>query len=145
MKIFETFKCPGQNSSNSSCQLSNGKSVPLQILRNSSLSWQITPLWILSSYLFKFGLEDPIKIPILSALEKICYIFHVIFQTTGRLKVMLDKSVKECSFQTNLAHWISTFWTSHCLSEVRIRDMIFEIWSQFCINFAPFCNKLATI
>ena len=21
--------------------------------------------------------------------------------------------------------------------------MIFEIWSQFCINFAPFCNNLA--
>ena len=44
MKIFETFKCPGQNLSNSSCQLWNDKSVPLEILRNSSLSWQITPL-----------------------------------------------------------------------------------------------------
>ena len=103
MKIFETFKCLGQNSSNSSCQLWNDKSVPLQILRNSSLSWQITPLWILSSYFFKFGLKDPIKIPILSALEKICHIPHVIFQTTSQLKVMLDKSIiifyfKECSF-----------------------------------------------
>ena len=58
MKIFETFKCSGQNSSNSSCQLWNGKSLPLQILRNSILSWQITPLWILSSYLFKFGLKE---------------------------------------------------------------------------------------
>ena len=43
--------------------------------------------------LFKFGLKDPIKIPILSGLEKICHIPHVIFQTTGQLKVMLDKSV----------------------------------------------------
>ena len=34
-----------------------------------------------------------IKIPILSALEKIFHIPHVIFQTTGQLKVMLDKSV----------------------------------------------------
>ena len=93
MKIFETFKCLGQNSSNSSCQLWNDKSVPLQLLHNSSLSWQITPLWILSSYFFKFGLKDPIKIPILSALEKICHIPHVIFQTTSQLKVMLDKSV----------------------------------------------------
>ena len=42
---------------------------------------------------FKFGLKDPIKIPILSALEKICHIPHVIFQTTSQLKVMLDKSV----------------------------------------------------
>ena len=73
MKIFETFKCPCQNSSNFSCQLWNDKSVPLQILHNSSLSWQITPLWILSSYFFKFGLKDPIKIPILSAPENICH------------------------------------------------------------------------
>ena len=93
MKIFETFKCSGQNSSNSSCQLWNDKSVPLQILRNSSLSWQIAPLWILSSYFFKFGLKDLIKILILSALEKNCHIPHVIFQTTSQLKVMLDKSV----------------------------------------------------
>ena len=93
MKMFETFKCSGQNSSNSSCQFWNDKSIPLQILHHSSLSWQITPLWILSSYFFKFGLKDPIKIPILSALEKICHIPHVIFQTTSQLKVMLDKSV----------------------------------------------------
>ena len=55
---------------NSSCQLWNSKSVPLQILHNSSLSWQITPLLILSSYFFKFGLKDPIKIPISGAPEK---------------------------------------------------------------------------
>ena len=92
MKIFETFKCSGQNSLNSSCQLWNDKSVPLQIFRNSSLSWQITPLWILSSYVFKFVLKDPIIVPVLSALEKTCRISHVIFQITSQLKVMLDKS-----------------------------------------------------
>ena len=93
MKNFETFRWSGQTLSNSSCQLWHDKSVLLQILRNSSLSWQIILLWILSSYFFKFGLKDPIKIPILSGLEKICHIPHVIFQTTGQLKVMLDKSV----------------------------------------------------
>ena len=100
MKIFETFKCSGQNSSNSSCQFWNDKSIPLQILHHSSLSWQITPLWILSSYFFNFGLKDSIEIPILrlsSALVKICHICHVIFQTTSQLKVML-KCWKECSF-----------------------------------------------
>ena len=65
MKIFETFKCLGQNSSNSSCQFWNDKSIPLQILRHSSLSWYITLLWILSSYFSYFGLKDPIIIPIL--------------------------------------------------------------------------------
>ena len=93
IKIFETFKCSGQTLSNSSYQLWHDKLVALQILCNYSLPWQITPLWILSSYFFKFGLKDPIKIPILSGLEKICHIPHVIFQTTGQLKVMLDKSV----------------------------------------------------
>ena len=50
MKIFETFKCSGQNSSNSLCQFKNDKSIPLQILHHSSLSWHITSLWILSSH-----------------------------------------------------------------------------------------------
>ena len=41
-------------------------------------------VWIKRSHL---------KIAILSAPEKICHILHFIFQTTGQLKVMLDKSV----------------------------------------------------
>ena len=65
MEIFETFKCSGQNWSNSSCQFWNDKSIPLQILRHSSLSWHITPLWIACSYFSYFGLKDPIIIPIL--------------------------------------------------------------------------------
>ena len=86
MKICETFKCSSQNSSNSSCQFWNDKSIPLQILHHSSFSWHITPLWILSSYFSYFGLKDPIKIPILRlsiALVKICHI-PVIFQTTSQ-------------------------------------------------------------
>ena len=65
IKVFETFKCSGQNSSNSSCQVWNDKSISLLILHHSSLPWHITPLWILSSYLSYFGLKDPIIIPIL--------------------------------------------------------------------------------
>ena len=57
MKSFEIFKCSGQNSSNSSCELWNDKSVPLQILHNSSLSWQITPLVILKLMLFKVWIK----------------------------------------------------------------------------------------
>ena len=44
MQIFEIFKCSCQCSSNSSCQFWIDKSVPLQILYHSSLSWHITPL-----------------------------------------------------------------------------------------------------
>ena len=44
VKIFEIFKCSCQNWSNSSCQFWIDKSVPLQFLHRSSLSWHITPL-----------------------------------------------------------------------------------------------------
>ena len=61
VKSFETFECSGQNLSNSSYQFWNDKSIPPQILYHSSLSWHISPLWILSSYFLSFGLKDPIK------------------------------------------------------------------------------------
>ena len=44
VQIFEIFESSGQASSNSSCQFWNDKSIPLQILHHSSLSWHITPL-----------------------------------------------------------------------------------------------------
>ena len=56
-------------------------------MHHSSLSWYITPLWILRSYFSNFGLKDPINIPILRlsiALVKICYIPHVISETTSQ-------------------------------------------------------------
>ena len=46
MKVFETFEFSGQNLSNSPCQFSNDKSIPLQILYHSSVSWNITPLYL---------------------------------------------------------------------------------------------------
>ena len=57
MKTFETFKCLGQYLANSSCQIWNDKSIPLQTLRHFSLSWQITPLWLLSSYFFQLWIR----------------------------------------------------------------------------------------
>ena len=49
VKLFETFECSGQNFSNSLCQFWNSKSIPLQILYPSSVSWKITPLYFFSS------------------------------------------------------------------------------------------------
>ena len=46
-----------------------------------------TPLWILSSHFFYFGLKDPIEIPIFrlsSAAVKIGHIPHISFQTTSQ-------------------------------------------------------------
>ena len=85
MKTFDTFKCSGQNSSNSSCQFWNSSSQFLFKLCiilhchdtfNSSVDFKLY-----------FGLKYPIKISILRlsiALVKSCHIPHVIFQTTSQ-------------------------------------------------------------
>ena len=83
MKLFEPFKCSDQNLSNSSCQLWNDKSIPLLILRHSSLSWQ---LWIKGSH------QNP-SFETFNSSGEICRIPYVIFQTASHLKVMFDKSV----------------------------------------------------
>ena len=61
MKMFETFKCSGQNLSNFPCQFWNNKSVPLQILHYSSVSWKITPLYCFSWNNIYFAQKEPIK------------------------------------------------------------------------------------
>ena len=58
---FDTFKCSGENLQNFSCLFSNHKSVFLQNLHNSSVSWKITPLRFCSSNNIYFGHKQPIK------------------------------------------------------------------------------------
>ena len=87
MKMFETFKCLGQNLSNSPCQFWNCKSIPPQILHYSSVSWQITPLYLFSSNNIYFAQKERIKVNIfetLSARVKICQIPHVNFEMTSQ-------------------------------------------------------------
>ena len=69
MKIFETFKCSGQNLSNSLCQFWNDKSIPLQILYPSSVSWKIIPLYFFSSNNIYFAQKEPIKVKIFETFE----------------------------------------------------------------------------
>ena len=96
MKFFEPFKCSDQNLSNSSYQLWNDKSIPLQILHHSSLSWQTS-----SSVNFKFihfqlwikGSHQNPNFETLKSSGEICHIPYIIFQTASHLKVMFDKSV----------------------------------------------------
>ena len=49
VEIFETFECLGQILLNSLSQFWNDKSIPLQILYLSSVSWKIIPLYFFSS------------------------------------------------------------------------------------------------
>ena len=58
---FDTFKDSDENLSNSSCHFSNHKSVFLQILHGSSVSWNITPLYFFRSNVVYFAQKGPIK------------------------------------------------------------------------------------
>ena len=67
--LFETFECSGQNLLNSLCRFCNDKSIPLQILYPSSLSWKITPLYFFSSSNIYFAQKEPIKMKIFETFE----------------------------------------------------------------------------
>ena len=61
--ISETFKCLDQNWPNC-CHFWNNKSVFLQILYHSSVSWDITPLDVFSWNFIYFQQKDLIKVQI---------------------------------------------------------------------------------
>ena len=61
VQIFETFKCSGQNSPNF-CHFWKNKSVFLQILHQSSVSWDVTPLYFFSWNFTYFQQKKPIKV-----------------------------------------------------------------------------------
>ena len=79
VKIFETFECSGQNLSNFSFQFLNDKSIPLQILHPSSVSWKIITLYFFSSNNIYFAQKEPIKIRV-----KFCQIPYANFEAASR-------------------------------------------------------------
>ena len=86
--IFKTFKCSGQYLWNSLRQFWNDKSVPLQILYSSSVSWKVTPLYFfLAETSFTSPIKGPLKwtfLRLASAQVKICQISYVNFETTSQ-------------------------------------------------------------
>ena len=68
VQIFEIFECSGENLPNSSCHFPNHKSVFLQILHDSSVSWKITPLYFFRSKIIYFAWNGAIKVQILETL-----------------------------------------------------------------------------
>ena len=59
---FHTFKCQAENLPNSLCHFPSNKSVFLQILHHSWMSWEITPLYFFSSNNIYFAQKQPIKV-----------------------------------------------------------------------------------
>ena len=83
---FDTFKCSGENLSNSSCHFPSNKSDFLQILNHSSVSWKITPLYIfLAKAIYTLLKRSPLKwksLRLLSTQVKICEIPYANFETS---------------------------------------------------------------
>ena len=93
---FDTFNCSGENFPIFSCHFLNYKSVFLQILHHSTVSWKITPLYIFSSNIIYFVHKEPIKTQffrLLSARVKICQIPHVNFKTTSQFLFLYHSSL----------------------------------------------------
>ena len=65
---FDTFDCSGENLQNS-YHFPSIKSLFLQILHHSSMSWKITPLYFFSSNNIYFAQKEPIKIKIFETFE----------------------------------------------------------------------------
>ena len=66
---FDTFECSGKHFLNSSCHLPNHKSIFLQILHHSSVSWKITPLYFFRSNIKYFAQKEPINVQIFPIFE----------------------------------------------------------------------------
>ena len=66
---FDNFECSGENLPNSSCHFPSNKSVFLQILHHSSISWEITPLYFFSSNNIYYTQKEPIKVKIFETFE----------------------------------------------------------------------------
>ena len=86
---FDTFDCSGQNLQNSSCHFPSKKSVFLQILHHSSMSWKIMSLLctFLAQTIYTLLKKSPLKLKFLrlsSARVIFCQIPYANFKTTSR-------------------------------------------------------------
>ena len=97
---FDTFECSGQNLPNSSCHFPSNKSVFLQILHYSSMSWKITPPYFFGSNNIYFAQKKPIKVKILET-----------FECSGKnLSNSLCQSCKDKSIPLQILHPYSVSW-----------------------------------
>ena len=69
MKIFETFECSSQILSNSLCQFWNDKSIPLQILYLSSVSWKINSMYFSAQTICTWFKRSPSKWKVFETFE----------------------------------------------------------------------------
>ena len=89
---FDIFKCSDENLLNSSCHFPNHKSVFLQILHDSSVSWNILPCTFLCQMLYTLHKRDQSK----------CKFFRL-FSARIKIHQVLVIFEKKTSFSSNFA------------------------------------------
>ena len=101
--ILQFFKCSGRNLLYSSCHFPNHKSIFLQILHHSSVSWKVTPLYFFSSKFIYFAQKEHIRVKLLRLLSTRANIHQnfIIFETTNQFSLnfaLLFNVMKHKSF-----------------------------------------------
>ena len=138
---FETFKCSGENFPYSSSHFPNQKSVFLQILHHSSVSWKVTSLYFFKSNVIYFAQKEPIKKEILrisSAQIKIHQIL-VICETRKQFFLVRTNKMVNClgyhPCPSRLAPRIHPFtflWTPLSLSRMLVEFFLKLLYSRTC-------------
>ena len=136
---FDTFKCSGKNLPNFSSLFSNHKSVFLQNLHISLVSWKITPLYFRSSSNIYFGYKKPIKTQIFrlsSARVKICEIPHVNLKMTSQFLFIVMKHNSSANFKVihfllwaKRSHQSSNFDTCKCSGQ-NLSKSFCQFWNN---------------
>ena len=153
MKIFVTFECSGQILSNSLCQFWNDKSIHLQILYPSSVSWKITSLYFLAQTIYSLLVRSPLKgksLRFSNPQVKVCQISYASFETMSRflsklciplqfyerwlLSTFLAQTIYTLLKRSTLKWKFLRLWSAWVKIH-QIPHVNFEIISQFLFRF----------
>ena len=147
---FQTFEWLGKNSPNFSCHIWNHRSVFLETLLHSSVSWEITHMYFFSWHFIWFGQKEPIKvqnIKLSTAHVKFYQLCFLIGSFCWKyIKFQLKRHRANTSHDTE--EWCK-IW--------RKTDLLFQKWQEFvefwlehlkvskiCTLICSFCAKYIT-
>ena len=139
--MFETFECSGQILLNSLCQFWNNKSIPLQILYLSSVSWKIIPLYFFSSKNIYFAQKEPIKMKIFEIFECSGQILSNSLCQFGSDKWIPFQILYLSSVSWNITLLYFFSWNNRYFSQKEpIKMKIFETFQRSGQNLNFFCQ-----
>ena len=152
VQVLETFECSGQISPNS-CHFWNNRSVFLQILHQSSGSWDITPLYFLAKILYT--LRSLSKYKFGEILREQSKVWNFAFRWGPFVQITYsfsNKSTEELSLITLNSHPKFKEKPTFCLKNDMRYFMNFNLSSEQCkdlhyygIFLSRVCNVWAKI